>query len=147
MNAYELQKQTGDIFGKTYWGYAPGSAKKSPEKMAMIYRNRLDFYNEHRLYRIWKDQTVDLVRNYGENGMEQDHVEAYTADYGSAVVLICSNYNSTPHPFLMMRLMAPLYVPFAKTYFVRFPSKEAARAILRAFPHVIETEKQQKGAA
>ena len=144
MNAYELQKQTGDIFGNTYWGYARGSAKLSPEKMSVIYRNRLDFYNEHRLYRQWRDKTVDAVKNYGDRGAEQDHVEAYTADYGQAVVLICSNYNSTPHPFLMMREMAPLYVPFSTTYVVRFPSKEAARAILRAFPFVLEMTKQNR---
>lgn len=144
MNAYDLEKQTGNIFGNTYWGYARGSAKLSPEKMAAIYRNRLDFYNEHRLYRQWKDQSVYKVKQYWNAGVEQDHVEAYTADYGSAVVLICSNYNSPPHPFLMMRQMAPLYVPFATTYFVRFPSKEAARAILRAFSYALEmtTDKQ-----
>lgn len=144
MNAYELEKQTGNIFGNTYWGYARGSAKLSPEKMSVIYRNRLDFYNEHRLYRQWRDKTVDVVKNYGDRGAEQDHVEAYTADYGQAVVLICSNYNSTPHPFLMMREMAPLYVPFSTTYVVRFPSKEAARAILRAFPFVLEITKQKR---
>lgn len=146
MNAYELEKQTGNIFGNTYWGYARGW-KEDAQKMAAIYENRLNFYNEHRLYRQWKDQSVQKVKNYGDRGAEQDHVEAYTANYGHAVVLICSNYNSTPHPFLMMRPMAPLYVPFATTYFVRFPSKEAARAILRAFPYVLETQKQQKGAA
>lgn len=146
MNAYELEKQTGNIFGNTYWGYARGSAKLSPDKMAAIYRNRLDFYNEHRLYRQWRDQSVQQVRNrnYGQSITEQDHVEAYTADYGSAVVLICSNYNSPPHPFLMMRRMAPLYVPFATTYVVRFPSKEAARAILRAFPYALEMTKTEQ---
>ena len=144
MNAYELEKQTGNIFGNTYWGYARGSAKLSPEKMSVIYRNRLDFYNEHRLYRQWRDKAVDVVKNYGDTGAEQDHVEAYTADYGQAVVLICSNYNSSPHPFLMMREMAPLYVPFSTTYVVRFPSKEAARAILRAFPFALEMTKQNR---
>jgi hypothetical protein len=144
MTAYELEKQTGDIFGNTYWGYAKVSAKLSPEKMATIYRNRLDFYNEQQLYRRWKDRCVDFVKRYAENGFEQDHVEAYTAQYGSAVVLICSNYNCPPHPFLMMREVAPLYVPFSTTYAVRFLSKEAARAVLKAFPYVFEMTKTKE---
>jgi hypothetical protein len=146
MTAYELKKQTGDIFGNTYWGYAHGSAKLSPEKMSVIYRNRLDFYREHELYRRWKDQCVHIVKRYAENGFEQDHVEAYTAQYGSAVVLICSNYNYPPHPFLMMREVAPLYVPFSTTYAVRFPSKDAARAVLKAFPYAFEMTKTKEAA-
>jgi hypothetical protein len=146
MTAYELEKQTGDIFGNTYWGYAHGSAKLSPEKMSVIYRNRLDFYKEHELCRRWNDKSIYLIKRYGEPGSEQDHVEAYTANFGYSVVVICSNYNSTPHPFLMMREVAALYVPFAKTYAVTFPSKEAARAVLKAFPYVFEMTKSKESA-
>jgi hypothetical protein len=144
MTAYELHELTNGLFGSSYLG------RYAAEKEAMmqpIYLNRLEFYRKQNLYRRWKDSCASLVSCYGEKLGEQDHVEAYTANYGSAVVVICSNYNSAPHPFLMMRQVAPLYVPFAKTYAVRFPSKEAAKAILRAFPYVLETQKQQKGAA
>jgi hypothetical protein len=139
MTAYELHELTKGLFGSSYLG------RWAAEKEAMmqpIYLNRLEFYRKQNLYRRWKDSCVSLVGRYGEKSGEQDHVEAYTANYGSAVVLICSNYNYAPHPFLMMCEVAPLYVPFAKTYAVRFPSKEAARAILKAIRYVFEMTKK-----
>ena len=144
MTAYQLHELTNGLFGSAHFGQVPA------EKEAMmqpIYLNRLEFYQKQKLFKRWKDSCASLVSRYGEKLGEQDHVEAYTANYGSAVVVICSNYNSAPHPFLMMREVAPLYVPFAKTYAVRFPTKEAAKAILRAFPYVLETQKLQRGAA
>jgi hypothetical protein len=141
MTAYQLNELTNGLFGSANLGQVP-SEKEG--RMKPIYLNRLRFYQEHNLYKRWKDSCVSLVGRYGERSGEQDHVEAYTANYGSAVIVICSNYNYAPHPFLMMREVAPLYVPFAKTYAVRFPSKDAARAILRAFPYVLATEKQQE---
>lgn len=144
MNAYELHELTNGLFGSSHLGQVPAEKEAA---MRPIYLNRLEFYRKQNLFKRWKDSCVSLVGRYGEKTGEQDHVEAYTANYGSAVVIICSNYNYAPHPFLMMRPMAPLYVPFATTYFVRFPNKEAARAILRAFPYALETEKQQKEAA
>jgi len=144
MTAYELHELTNGLFGSSHLGQVPAEKEAL---MQPIYLNRLEFYRKQKLCKRWKDASGSLVSRYGEKSGEQDHVEAYTANYGSAVVLICSNYNYAPHPFLMMREVAPLYVPFAKTYAVRFPSKDAAKAILRAFPYVLETQKQQKGAA
>lgn len=104
-------------FQRTYWGnfstMAENLGRQDPGHSDII-ANRNKFVEDYEISNKWglKSPVLDVepIKDH-----EQDHLEYYRTKNGG-IVVICSNYNTTPNPVLKMQEVAPLYSRATKTY-------------------------------
>lgn len=123
-----------ELFGKVYWGAF--NADKNPEAVdPAIITNRNAFARDWRLKR--QSQAQYLPGTYSPSSYDHDamapvydfdHAELYRDETG-ALVLVCSNYGTTPPPpALGMQEVPPMYSNDATTFAARYPSLKDLRA-------------------
>ena len=126
MTTQQCRELTNKVFDASYWGYS----KNSDEQVLV---NRVAFYKKLRIGRPWTHNSIYNIKGKTLHDIphEHDHVEAYKA--GTGVVVLCSNYNYPPAPWMFMAECPPLYGFGARTYLRTYEGKEHAVAHLKAF--------------
>lgn len=123
-----------ELFGKVYWGAF--NADKNPEASDPdILANRNAFVESWKVRSVSRAQYLPGTyspHSYDHDALlpayDFDHAELYRDEAG-ALVLVCSNYGTTPPPpALEMQPVPPMYSEDATTYAARFTTLKDLRA-------------------